>query len=72
MLKVRVFLAATLVMLGCVSGVRGAESDTVLPAPSELATLLGTIRANRRALVSVNLNLSDAEAAQFWPLYDRY
>ena len=34
--------------------------------------LLDTIRANRKALVAVNLELSPAEADKFWPLYDRY
>jgi hypothetical protein len=37
-----------------------------------LQELLDTIRANRKALVAVNLNLNEAEAAAFWPLYDRY
>ena len=39
---------------------------------ANLDILRDTIRANRKALVAVNLTLTDAEAAQFWPLYDRY
>jgi hypothetical protein len=39
---------------------------------ANLDILRDTIRANKKALVAVNLTLSDAEAAQFWPLYDRY
>ena len=39
---------------------------------AELSTLLETIRANRKALIGVNLNLTKEEAAKFWPLYDRY
>ena len=35
-------------------------------------TLLETVRANRKALVAVNLALSAEEAGKFWPLYDRY
>ena len=34
--------------------------------------LLNAIRANRKALVAVNLKLTDDEAAKFWPVYDRY
>jgi hypothetical protein len=34
--------------------------------------LLNAIRANRKAMVATNLTLSDAEAAAFWPVYDRY
>lgn len=51
------------------------------PAPPSLdgsaaeatsAVLLSTLRANRKAFVAVNLQLSDEEAKAFWPLYDRY
>jgi hypothetical protein len=39
---------------------------------ANLHILLDTIRANRKALVAANLQLTDAEAAAFWPLYDQY
>jgi len=39
---------------------------------ANLDVLRDAIRANRKALVSVNLKLTDPEASQFWPLYDRY
>ena len=39
---------------------------------ANLEVLRDTIRANKKALVAVNLDLSDAEAKEFWPLYDRY
>ncbi len=41
-------------------------------ANTDLEILRDTIRANKKALVAVNLGLSDAEAAQFWPVYERY
>ena len=41
-------------------------------AKANLDVLRDTIRANKKALVAVNLNLTDAEAKDFWPLYDRY
>ena len=41
-------------------------------ADANLDILRETIRANKKALVAASLTLSDAEAAQFWPLYDRY
>ena len=34
--------------------------------------MINAIRANRKALVAVNLKLTDDEAAKFWPVYDRY
>jgi hypothetical protein len=39
---------------------------------TDLAILRDTIRANKKALVAVNLTLTDEEAAAFWPVYDRY
>jgi len=41
-------------------------------ADDETTALVNAIRANRKALVAVNLRLTDAEAAKFWPVYDRY
>jgi hypothetical protein len=41
-------------------------------AQSNLDILRDTIRANKKALVAVNLGLTDAEAKEFWPVYDRY
>ena len=41
-------------------------------ATANLDILRDTIRANHKALVAVNLTLTDGEAAQFWPLYERY
>ncbi len=34
--------------------------------------LLSKIKADKKLLVASNMNLTDAEAAQFWPLYDSY
>lgn len=65
-------IAAALLCL-CAAAVHAAEP--AMPAVSseaELRTLANTVRANRRALVAVNLALSSEEAAKFWPLYDRY
>jgi hypothetical protein len=41
-------------------------------ADADFGILRDTIRANKKALVAVNLTLSDAEATAFWPLYERY
>lgn len=44
----------------------GAADDPSVDA------LMSALRANRKAVVAVNLGLSDAEATKFWPVYDRY
>jgi hypothetical protein len=59
-------LVVLLLAVSAVPGRAGEASD------ASLDILRDTIRANKKALVAVNLTLSDAEAAQFWPLYERY
>ena len=39
---------------------------------AEVEMLLSKIKADKKLLVASNMNLTDAEAAQFWPLYDSY
>jgi hypothetical protein len=41
-------------------------------ATANLDVLRDTIRANKKALVAASLTLTDAEAKDFWPLYDKY
>lgn len=72
MLNARLLLAAALATLLSATVARAEQAGTALPSPSNLAILLDTIRANRKALVAVNLNISQEEGARFWPLYDRY
>jgi hypothetical protein len=71
MAKMQSVLAA--VLISCLSSatVRAAEPG---PTASQvnLDILRDTIRANRKALIAVNLALTDEEAAKFWPLYERY
>ncbi len=39
---------------------------------ASMAILRDTIQSNKKALVAVNLTLTDEEARSFWPIYDRY
>lgn len=70
---VRVSLVA--LSLGC-AAVASAQSE--VPASRGAAAeatadvLLSTLRANRKAFVAVNLQLTDEQAKAFWPLYDEY
>ena len=63
MLRATILLITILVALPAFAG----ES-----ADANLEVLRDTIRANKKALVAVNLTLTDGEAKGFWPLYDRY
>ena len=72
MLKTSRLLSATLILVLSTVAVGAAEPGPTATGEADLQVLLDTIRANRRALIGVNLNLTSEEAAKFWPIYDRY
>jgi hypothetical protein len=76
MSKIRLVLAVPLVV-GLSTAALCAELPANVPVQepggeTSLGILLDALRSNRKALVAVNLNLTDEQAAKFWPLYDRY
>jgi hypothetical protein len=71
MLKIRLLLAAVVILGLSAAALRAAQPPTG-QATTNLDVLLNAIRSNRKALVAVNLKLTDEEAAKFWPIYDRY
>ena len=72
MSKLRLLLAAALMLGASAAALRAEEPRAGQAAQANLDLLLDAIRSNRKALVAVNLALSDDEAARFWPVYDRY
>jgi opacity protein-like surface antigen len=63
----RLALAAILSVALLSSAAHAADT-----AQDQTSILIDTIRANRKAFVAVNLDLSAEEAKGFWPLYDKY
>jgi len=49
------------------SDAKHAATDSI-----DLEILRDTIRANKKALVAANLDLTAEEKEKFWPVYDRY
>ena len=85
LLKKSTGVALTLLMLGCAAKnaapSRSAEpvqtappAPTAAPAPTpdDLQILREKIRADKKLLVAANMELSEAEAQGFWPIYDAY
>ena len=71
MSKICFLLAFALIVgLSAVTGVVAQPSGAAEKA--DLQTLFDALRVNRKAMVAVNLELTDDEAARFWPIYDRY
>jgi len=65
--RVRIF-TATLLTLALAAPLWGAGEA----AKADMDAVRDAIRANKKALVSANVTLTDEEAARFWPVYDRY
>jgi hypothetical protein len=72
MTKIRLALALSLIVGVCAATLRAEPPATGQAEEASLEVLLNSIRANRKAMVAVNMNLTDEEAAKFWPVYDRY
>lgn len=72
MLKIRLVLAVAVILGLSAAALRAAQPPTGQAAQANLDVLVDAIRSNRKALVAVNLKLTDDEAAKFWPVYDRY
>ncbi len=61
-------LTVTLLTLALAVPLWGAGEAT----KADMEIVRDAIRANKKALVSANVTLTDQEAARFWPVYDRY
>ena len=72
MSKIRLLLAAAVILGLSAAALRAAQPPSSQAATANLDVLVDAIRSNRKALVTVNLKLTDEEATKFWPIYDRY
>jgi hypothetical protein len=67
MIRGRILTAVATVLL-LFGASAGADDDP----QGDVALAREAMRANKRALVEANLELTDAEARAFWPIYVRY
>ena len=67
MLAVRMLLVFVWMLAPSAAPARAGEA-----IEADIDILRDSIRANKKALVAANLGLTDEEAKQFWPVYDRY
>lgn len=79
-------ITLSLVCMGCASQSKESPSDRTAQPTNRLVSaatnqqpgspnaqiLLDKIKADKKLLVANNMDLTDAEAARFWPLYDEY
>ena len=58
-----------LTILAVAGGGRAAAQD---PADEDIKLFRKDLRSLRKQIIAANLDLSDKEAEQFWPLFERY
>jgi hypothetical protein len=67
MKKIALFLMLVLTLSISVPAVAAEQ-----PSDTDMQILLEKIKADKKLLVAANMELSDAEAKKFWPVYDAY
>ena len=52
---------------------RSSNADASQPNPDDFIELLRKdVRSQKKQIIAENMDLSDAEAVKFWPVYDQY
>jgi hypothetical protein len=67
--KKNVLATAALIALTLAGSSRAAAQD---PVDEDIKLFRKDLRALRKQIIAANLSLSDKEAEQFWPLFERY
>jgi hypothetical protein len=65
----RLITAGALAILALSGSSRASAQD---PADEDIKLFRKDLRSQRKQIIAANLELSDTEAQQFWPLFDRY
>jgi hypothetical protein len=63
------FATAALALLTLSGGSRAAAQD---PVDEDIKLFRKDLRSLRKQIIAANMNLTDKEAEQFWPLFERY
>ena len=70
-------LFASFILVFCFAAANSAafaqsETATVADLEKELELLRRDLRADKKKIIALNVPLTEAEAAKFWPVYDQY
>jgi hypothetical protein len=73
---ISISLASILILTGGSLGQSSTQTPSNPPAQNtvdqDVDLLRKDIRSQKKQIIAANLQLSDAEAVKFWPLYDQY
>ena len=65
-------LRTVLLILAATLAQPALSAEETAPSPSEMEILRDKIYADKKFIVSENMNLTEAEAKAFWPVYEAY
>ncbi len=71
-LTVALLLAGALVLQGTAVLAQQATASTPTVSDQDIQLLRQDVRSQKKQIVAANLQLTDAEATKFWPVYDAY
>jgi hypothetical protein len=76
-IKTRLLAMSVAAVLVLSSGARGQSSTQTTPAAQgsvdqDVDLMRKDIRSQKKQIIAANLQLTDAEAMKFWPIYDQY
>jgi hypothetical protein len=74
------FLAISMAAIVTLTGISLSQTSSQTPSDNsgqrsvdqDIALLRQDIRSHKKQIIAANLQLTDAEAEKFWPLYDQY
>ena len=67
--KKKAFATVALAILALADSSRAVAQD---PADEDIKLFRKDLRSLRKQIIAANMSLSDTEAEQFWPLFERY
>jgi hypothetical protein len=72
--KKRLLAATVLGTASLMNGIKGLAQDPASQAgfDEDIKLLRKDLRSEKKQIIAANMDLTDAEAQQFWPIYDRY
>ncbi len=70
--KKSLIVTAVLVGIASMSSNRALAQDAQASSDEDIKLFRKDVRSLKKQIVAANMDLSDSEAQQFWPIYDRY
>jgi Spy/CpxP family protein refolding chaperone len=72
MIKKSVIATTMLMGFALLSGSRAVAQTSQVESDDDIKLFRKDVRSLKKQIIAANMDLTDTEAQQFWPIYDRY